>query len=551
MKKFLIKLLILIIVASNLYCVPIYASVFADINNVPWSGSEKYIEEAYNLGLMVGYVENGQRYCKANNNVTYCEAVQLMYTIMSKCSNTTVSSSVVNKWTNIMTAKNIPSWAYNAVAYGLENEILSQNDISIFMTSSSSQNNAKREDIAVIFGKALGKVYNTSLNPTLNYLDANEISKTSVPYVHLLNSLNIMVGDAKNYFKPKSNINKAEMAVIVSNTYSKLCNVNFDKEKDTTKNNSNIVYYNKYKTIPDFGYITNATLVNESQTNKDNYIYSYQYDTIKDGTVGTYTSMLKDLGFNYDSSILDGNSTNGVIRPYVGKNYTVTTVYYPNTNLFHIMITDMHNNSDSNTNTYSNNTSNNNIYYPELDGDVPDFGKITGAKLEFKKRSDYDDSYGYSYVIGSFTENDLNKYLEALDEEGFGFDSKLNKPSTGDSATITVTNHEYVVTISVNSRSKSFFVLVINYDELMDEIESPKYSDEDDEDDYEEKYNQPENDTNNIGKTVRVHVYRKGQGWVYEEVPADEYYQSQKEQKTKVKVYKKGEGWVYVDADEA
>ena len=50
MKKFLIKLLILIIVASNLYCVPIYASVFADINNVPWSGSEKYIEEAYNLG---------------------------------------------------------------------------------------------------------------------------------------------------------------------------------------------------------------------------------------------------------------------------------------------------------------------------------------------------------------------------------------------------------------------------------------------------------------------------------------------------------------------
>ena len=131
----------------------------------------------------MGYVENGQRYCKANNNVTYCEAVQLMYTIMSKCSNTTVSSSVVNKWTNIMTAKNIPSWAYNAVAYGLENEILSQNDISIFMTSSSSQNNAKREDIAVIFGKALGKVYNTSLNPTLNYLDANEISKTSVKQI--------------------------------------------------------------------------------------------------------------------------------------------------------------------------------------------------------------------------------------------------------------------------------------------------------------------------------------------------------------------------------
>ena len=63
---------------SSVGTVPAYAaSVFADINNLPWAGAATYIEEAYNQGLMAGYVENGKRYCKAKNNVTYNEAVQL------------------------------------------------------------------------------------------------------------------------------------------------------------------------------------------------------------------------------------------------------------------------------------------------------------------------------------------------------------------------------------------------------------------------------------------------------------------------------------------
>ena len=115
---------------SSVGTVPAYAaSVFADINNLPWAGAATYIEEAYNQGLMAGYVENGKRYCKAKNNVTYNEAVQLMYSIMSSYKGTTVSSSVVSKWTNTMATNNIPSWAYNAVAYALENSILSKNDL--------------------------------------------------------------------------------------------------------------------------------------------------------------------------------------------------------------------------------------------------------------------------------------------------------------------------------------------------------------------------------------------------------------------------------------
>ena len=109
------------IAVSGLGSTMAYASVFADINSVPWPGAAQYIDEAYDLGLMAGYVENGKRYCKPKNNITYCEAAQLMYAIMSSYSGTSVSSSVVSKWTNVMASKKIPSWAYNAVAYALEN----------------------------------------------------------------------------------------------------------------------------------------------------------------------------------------------------------------------------------------------------------------------------------------------------------------------------------------------------------------------------------------------------------------------------------------------
>ena len=220
MKKTIIAVLSAATLALS--SVPAYASVFSDIDTAPWPGAAQYIDEAYELGIITGYIENDQRLCKPKNNVTYCEAVQLMYALMNSYSGTSVNQSAVSKWQSTMAAENIPSWAYNAVAYALENSILSRNDISIFMASSTVQNNARREDIAVIFGKALSKVYSLASNPTLTYNDKAQIASTSVPYVELLNRLNIMVGDADNNFNPKVNMNRAELSVLVTKTYHTL-----------------------------------------------------------------------------------------------------------------------------------------------------------------------------------------------------------------------------------------------------------------------------------------------------------------------------------------
>jgi len=198
------------------------ASTFTDINDVPWSGAAQYIDEAASLGLMAGYTENGNKLCKAKNNVTYCEAVQLIYSTMCLNDSTQkVSSSVVSKWTSAMQSADIPTWAYDSVAYCLENSVLSTNDIAIFVTS-GTQNNARREDVAVIFGKALSKLYTVNTSASLTYNDKSSVSSTSVPYLELLNRLNLMVGDSGNNFNPKAYINRAEMAVLASKTYNKI-----------------------------------------------------------------------------------------------------------------------------------------------------------------------------------------------------------------------------------------------------------------------------------------------------------------------------------------
>ena len=194
---------------------------FTDINTAPWSGAATFIDQAASLGLMNGYDENGKKYCKPRNNVTYCEAVQLMYSIMKVYNKQDVSDTTVTKWKPVMSAYNIPSWAYSATAYGLENGILSTSDLNKLKDGTGYAN---REDVGVIFGKALNTIsgYETKSNASLSYQDAAKVSAAAKPYLELLNRTNLMVGDTDNRFNPQSNINRAEMAVLSVKAYKKI-----------------------------------------------------------------------------------------------------------------------------------------------------------------------------------------------------------------------------------------------------------------------------------------------------------------------------------------
>lgn len=199
------------------------AANFSDINNVPWDGAKEYINSVADLGLMVGDTDSaGNKTFRAKDRITYCEAMQLAYSVLKGTDSLKTSTDASAKWKGAMQAANIPEWAYTSVAYGLESGVVSENDVKIFMKGAGENRDATRENVAVIFGKALSHISDVNTSASLTFKDKDEITASSVPYIDLLAKLEILVGDDSGNFNPKNYINRAEMAVIVSKSYNKI-----------------------------------------------------------------------------------------------------------------------------------------------------------------------------------------------------------------------------------------------------------------------------------------------------------------------------------------
>lgn len=202
--------------------ITVSAATFYDINDVPWEGAKEYISSVSDLGLMVGDTDSsGRKVFRANDRITYCEAMQLVYSILKNAGAAENTSDTVSKWKSVLQKAYIPQWAYTCVAYGLENGILSENDATIFMKGEGVSRDATRENVSVIFGKAIDHLSAVNSSAVLTFNDKDKVAATSVPYIELLSRLGIIVGDAGGNFNPRNYINRAEMAVMASKTYYK------------------------------------------------------------------------------------------------------------------------------------------------------------------------------------------------------------------------------------------------------------------------------------------------------------------------------------------
>ncbi|WP_304509557.1 S-layer homology domain-containing protein [Anaerotignum sp.] len=201
-----------------------FGANFADINDVPWSGAATYINEAASLGLMAGEQSNGKTIFRARDDVTLCETAQIVYNLLKTAQGVTASDDIITRWTPVMASYKIPTWAYTSVAYCLENSIISTGSISEFMSKDGKSNGASREEVAEMIGKALNLV-DSSLSvgsTSTSFNDNAEISSSAAGYVALLFNQNILSGDENGNFNPKKTINRAEMAVLTTNSYTAL-----------------------------------------------------------------------------------------------------------------------------------------------------------------------------------------------------------------------------------------------------------------------------------------------------------------------------------------
>ncbi|WP_418205732.1 S-layer homology domain-containing protein [Anaerotignum faecicola] len=211
--------------AAMLACQPlsVYAATFADMNQAPWAGAEASINKAASLGLAVGETRNGKTHFLPRDSVSLSESCQLAYKLLIQTGKAKADDSVTQKWTPIMNAYGIQSWAYPAVSYCLENGILATSNLSGFMKNGSNLP-ATREQAATILGRALTKGVSsyTANETTTTFLDNSRISTEAKPYVALLKRVGVVNGDDSNKFNPKKTLNRTETAVLVTNLYGVL-----------------------------------------------------------------------------------------------------------------------------------------------------------------------------------------------------------------------------------------------------------------------------------------------------------------------------------------
>lgn len=201
-------------------CSNIFAADFPDVPANYWA--KPYIDSAASLELMKGSSENGVMVFKPNAHVTYNESAQLIYNLLKKQDSTlTVSPETLERWSATMKLYGIPTWVYEPLAYCLENNLITYSDLTKFM-SNGTANIATREDVSVMFGKAMSKYYKLSSSVNLTFKDSSSISASAKVYVELLSRLGIITGNESNYFNPANNITRAEIATIINRAYNTL-----------------------------------------------------------------------------------------------------------------------------------------------------------------------------------------------------------------------------------------------------------------------------------------------------------------------------------------
>lgn len=237
-------LLLAAVMASSCFGVTGYGANFKDIHDVPWAGAAEVINSVADKGLFSGYEDGTFR---ARNNVTYCEAMQMVYKMLLVTgAGTALDATEAYRYTAFMTTYHIPAWAQSAVAYGLSKNIISAADLAKFMSGSGKSNPATREDVAKIFGNAMAVRYDVDGKSAsaAQFGDFWQISADAMPLVDLLKRLGIVNGDNTNQFHPKSNINRAEMAVLLNKTYEVLTQgIGNSATVKSITNNAGTYYY--------------------------------------------------------------------------------------------------------------------------------------------------------------------------------------------------------------------------------------------------------------------------------------------------------------------
>ncbi len=215
MKK--MKLLSAVMALMLVMSVPFFASAktFSDVSEASHSWAIDAIENMAEIGVINGYSDGT---FKPNNVVTKLESLLLTARILGVRSeeNSGLLEAALKKFGETVDSYGL-SFGNDEVCYLLIKDIISEDELTDYISKSNASSGMKRYEIAVLLTKALDAEDEVSKNliTTLDFADTEEIPAYAKKYVEYVYVNEIMNGVGDNKFSPNTDVTRAQMAVLM------------------------------------------------------------------------------------------------------------------------------------------------------------------------------------------------------------------------------------------------------------------------------------------------------------------------------------------------
>lgn len=211
-KRVVFILILLLVINASM----VYASSFNDVPNNHWA--EDYINDMQRRGIITGYSDGT---FKPNNSVTKMASITMIYRMLDKADllDDDKIEEFVKEESRTLDRYRVPTWAKQAIAFALEEEIITESELATFVDKNYNQTDANKGEVSVYLGKALVKALDKKLGNQIYSFDFNDefsITFAMAPYIDLLIENGIVSGDEKGNFNTTKKISRSVIAKMLS-----------------------------------------------------------------------------------------------------------------------------------------------------------------------------------------------------------------------------------------------------------------------------------------------------------------------------------------------
>lgn len=246
----------------------VYAQVFTDVPDNYWA--KEYIEKMNKVGIITGYSDATFR---PGDSVTKIQAL-VMIGRMYGLSEDKIKE-IRAEYQEFFDTIGVETWFQDGLAVAISMGVVDKDVVKVFYQNNTANKPAYKEEICVYLTRAMG-LENEAKSKTIYVLpfkDTENITSSAIPYVYVMMEKGIINGDSEGKFNPRSEVNRAIMAKMLSIAYDYVQKENITPQISESKKEKTItitgtisdtmrVYEELYITIEEKNGVKNAYRVN-------------------------------------------------------------------------------------------------------------------------------------------------------------------------------------------------------------------------------------------------------------------------------------------------